>query len=195
MNNEEWKDIAGYEGLYQVSSFGRIRSLDRACKQAGITKEYCDVYVKKGKIMRTKARHTYSKNGRVPYYRKTVTLYDKGGSRKIFKVHRLVAEAFIPNPENKPFVNHKDCNPCNNRAENLEWVTPKENVQYMDRMGRRRFKETPVKATDINTGVTYFYDSLKEAVAKTGCSKAHICGCCRGYRGRKTSGGFKWSYT
>ena len=192
--SEEWKDVVGYEGLYQVSNLGRVRSLDKECKQYGITKAYCDVFIKKGRILTLKARQTYSKFGKTPYYRQTVTLYDKDGNSRSRKVHRLVAEAFIPNPDNKPFVNHKDCNPCNNAASNLEWCTPKENVAWMDKSNRRNPKVVPVKATNIKTGIETIYESIEAAKDATGCSKAHICGCCRGYSGRKTSGGFYWSY-
>lgn len=194
MPSEEWKDIAGYEGFYQVSNLGMVRSLDRVCKQVGVTKEYCDNYTKRGKILKQNVRHTYDKSGRTPYYRRTVSLYDENGARKYFKVHRLVAQAFVPNPGNKPFVNHIDCNPNNNAASNLEWCTPKENVAWMDKLKRRNPKVVPVKATNAKTGIETIYESLEAAKDATGCSKAHICGCCRGYKGRVTSGGFYWSY-
>lgn len=191
---EEWKAVVGYEGLYEVSSLGRVRSLDRICKQVGITKDYCDTYTKRGKLMSLKPWHTYAKGAKTKYYRTTVSLYDRSGKRHYCKVHRLVAEAFIPNPDNKPFVNHKDCNPCNNAVDNLEWCTPKENVAYMDKLDRRVSKTVRVKAIDIKTGTEYIFGSLSQAKEATGCSKAHICGCCRGYKGRVTSGGFRWSY-
>ena len=194
MPSEEWRDVSGYEGFYQVSNLGRVRSLDRVCEQVGVTKEYCDNYTKRGKILKQNVRHTYDKRGRTPYYRHIVTLYDENGARRYFKVHRLVAQAFVPNPDNKPFVNHIDCDPSNNAASNLEWCTPKENVAWMDKLNRRNSKVVSVKATDVKTGIETVYESLEAAEDATGCSKAHICGCCRGYSGRKTSGGFYWSY-
>ena len=194
MSSEIWKDIVGYEGLYQVSSLGRVRSLDRVCKQSGITKEYNDTYIKKGRVLNRKAQHTYNKKNSTKYYRYQIVLYDGSGRGKSYKVHRLVAQAFIPNPENKPFVNHIDCNPQNNNVENLEWVTPKENVAHMDRLGRRVSLTRRVKSIDIKTGEEKEYNSMEDAVNDTGLFKGHICGCCRGYYGRKTVGGRKWEY-
>ena len=97
---EEWKDVIGYEGLYQISNLGRVKS------------------IRKNIILRCS---------------NTTTGYKKielcvNGKVKTFKVHRLVGFAFIPNPENKPNINHKDGNPINNYIENLEWCTQRENV-------------------------------------------------------------------
>ena len=102
---EIWKDIKGYEELYQISNFGRIKS-----------------FYKKGKILKTS--YQYMKYG---YIREKIDL-SKNGKKKSLKVHRLVAEAFIPNPENKPQINHIDGNPLNNNVFNLEWCTNQENI-------------------------------------------------------------------
>ena len=102
MDNEFWKDVIGYEGLYQVSNLGRIKS------------------VRNDKIR----LNDFSSN---KYLR--ISLW-KNGSGKKFQVHRLVAQAFIPNPENKPFINHKDGNKQNNHVENLEWCTSSENQKH-----------------------------------------------------------------
>lgn len=112
---EEWRDITGYEGLYQVSNLGRVRSLDRYVESKIICKSFI-----KGKILNT----SFQKNGYV-----VITL-SKSGKRKQFKIHRLVAQAFISNFENKPEVNHKDGDKTNNCSDNLEWVTRKENNQH-----------------------------------------------------------------
>ena len=105
---EEWRDIAGYEGLYQVSNLGRVKSLENE-------------FSKKQKIRKLTRR----KNGYLKLQ------LHKNGVKKTIEVHRLVAEAFIPNPDNKPQVNHKNCNREDNRLENLEWCTIKENVTYI----------------------------------------------------------------
>ena len=116
---EEWKDIAGYEGFYQVSNYGEVRSLDREQHQMSrhgtmMTKMY------RGAVITP----TNNGNGYM------VVGLRKGGKRKNHYVHRLVADAFIENPERYEQVNHKDFNKGNNAAENLEWVSRIENVHY-----------------------------------------------------------------
>lgn len=113
---EVWKDIIGYEGYYQVSDCGRVRSCERIVKDSKCTRVF------NGKIL-----NPTESNGKQPYY--YVSLSKSGKTRKKM-VHVLVAIAFIPNPENKPQVNHKDGNPQNNHADNLEWVTNAENTQH-----------------------------------------------------------------
>ena len=111
---EIWKDITGYEGIYQVSNFGRIKSLGRFLKR-GESKIFVDEFIMSG--------------GSTPIGYKTVNL-TKNKVRKAFSVHRLVAEAFIPNPEGKPEVNHIDGDKLNNNYANLEWCTRRENLQH-----------------------------------------------------------------
>ena len=124
MSNEIWKDIEGYEGLYQVSNKGRVKSFHSG----------------EGKII---------KLGTHPQGYKLVVL-SKRGQTKTCRVHRLVAQAFIPNPENLPVVNHKDENPSNNNVENLEWCTQKHNVnhgtcQERKENAKKKSKETGLK--------------------------------------------------
>lgn len=111
---EEWKDIKGFEGLYMVSSFGRVKSLprQRATPKGGR-------YMTKETILKgfTNKGYVY------------VLLY-KDGKNHSKKVHRLVAQTFIPNPSDKPHVNHLDYDKTNNRLENLEWATCQENIDY-----------------------------------------------------------------
>jgi Tol biopolymer transport system component len=116
---EEWKDIAGYEGKYQVSDHGRVRSLARfiSCPVHPMKKYYREEIV-----MRPQGHY----NGyKVIYFGSTI----KRTKKKMF-IHRLVAKAFIENPESKPFVNHKDCDKANNHISNLEWMTEGENTRY-----------------------------------------------------------------
>lgn len=113
---EIWKDIAGYEGLYQVSNLGSVKSIDR--KVFG--KEHLFVQFKKGKI---KKAHLSGKG-----YLKVV-LYKENKPKRCY-VHRLVAETFLNNPNNLPQVNHKDENKLNNNVSNLEWCTNKYNCNY-----------------------------------------------------------------
>lgn len=114
---EIWKDIQGYEGRYQVSNLGNVKSLK-------------DPSGKPREMLRSLSS---TKRGY-----KQVDLHRKGDKPKVMYVHRLVAGAFLPNPENKPVVNHKDSNPSNNRVENLEWCTQSENIQHGFREGNMK---------------------------------------------------------
>ena len=112
---ELWKDIKDYEGFYQVSNLGRVKSLSRSIYDSRGYMIY-----RKGKIKKP----SVDKNG----YPQIGLC--KNGTVITRKIHRLVAETFIPNPENKPEINHKDEDKLNNCVDNLEWVTEKENVNY-----------------------------------------------------------------
>ena len=119
MGIEIWKDISGYDGYYQVSSLGNIRSVDREIEQLS---RYGHTVVRslKGRAV------TPTDNGK-GY--KIVGL-TRNGRRQNYYVHKLVADAFVPNPSEKTEINHKDFNKANNSAENLEWVTHLENIRY-----------------------------------------------------------------
>lgn len=108
MSMELYRDIPGYEGKYQVTSWGRVYTVDR--------EDYVTPQLSEKGYLR-------------------VDLYDGSGKRKHFKVHRLVAKAFVPNPDGKPHVNHKDGNKKNNSFTNLEWVTDRENKEHSMFMG------------------------------------------------------------
>lgn len=114
---EIWKDILGYESLYQVSSYGNTRSLDRTF----IRNNNKNSKIKhKGRILKQRINNK-------GYYCINLT---KDNKLKTYTVHRLVIKAFVINQHNKKFTNHKDGNKLNNFVENLEWVTPKENTQH-----------------------------------------------------------------
>ena len=123
---EIWKDIVGFEGWYQISNLGRVKSLKRYVKH-----NYGGDRVVEERIIKQTIENR--KNG----YGYMRTSLAKGSIGKQVRVntHRLIAEAFIPNPDNKKFVNHKDGNKLNNSLDNLEWVTPKENVDHARKTG------------------------------------------------------------
>lgn len=115
----DWRPIAGFEGCYAVSSFGVIQSLPRE-EVVKSSRTGGHVRCRSGRIMKTRV----GLNGR------EFVALRKGSNVRMSQVHRLVAEAFIPNPEDKPEVNHKDGNPLNNHVDNLEWCTRRENIQH-----------------------------------------------------------------
>jgi len=139
---EIWKDIKNYEGLYQVSNLGNVKVLDRIVNSA---------IKNNNKVKRLgKTLKQYNKQG----YMQVVLTYNK--IRKYCNVHRLVAEAFIPNPNNLPQVNHIDENPLNNRVDNLEWCTAKYNCNYGNR-NNKIYNKTSFRKGHIpwNKGLRY----------------------------------------
>lgn len=179
MNKEEmWKDIEGYEGMYQVSSEGRIKSVER------------DIICKNGAKKHMKER--ILKGGLDRYGYPHVGLCD-GNKRKIFLVHRLVAEAFITNPDNKPQVNHKDEVKTNNCVDNLEWMTNKENANYGTRTERSAKTQSKSVAQYSKDGkLIKIWASIKEAGSQLGLSRGNISLAALGVY--KTSGGFAWRF-
>ena len=179
---EEWKNIRDYEGLYQISNNGNVKSLGRwvNCKNKG--KRW-----KKEKIMKS----SVDKEGYL-----FVGLH-KNGYIKNYYVHRLVAEAFIQNTNNLPQVNHKNEMKDDNRVENLEYCDAKYNMNYGTRLERIYKKTTNGKCSkqvlqiDIKTNeIIKEFPSTREVQRQLGLS--HISQCCKGKH--KTCGGFKWQY-
>lgn len=123
---EQWRDVKGYEGFYQVSNLGRFKSLARRVN-AGSNANH------KYQTIPERILHTYRANY-------TQVRLSRDGKTKCYFVHRLVAGAFIPNPDNLPCVNHKDENRYNNCADNLEWCTYKYNNEYNGRVEKCRGK-------------------------------------------------------
>ena len=116
-SKEEWRDIVNYEGLYQVSNLGRVKSLCRYFNTYNKSR-----YVKREKILKQQVNQGYY-----------AVVLKKNNISKTYKVHRLVAQAFISNKEDLPEINHKDCNGFNNKEENLEWCTSVYNNHYGNR--------------------------------------------------------------
>lgn len=175
---EIWKDIPDYKGYYLISNFGRVMSIRRKCK------------ILKGNI---------KEKGYMSVCLK------KENTKKWYYIHRLVANNFINNKELKPFINHLDCNPSNNKVDNLEWCTPQENVNHMIKLGRntrteewneRRNKSNSkykkkVLGINIKTGEEIILDSMHDG-EKYGFKAGDICRCCKDQR--KTSHGYIWRY-
>lgn len=177
--SEVWKAVPGYEGLYEVSDQGRVRSLPRVIDMPS---KLGNIYQlrHKGKVLK---QHV---DGSGRFY--------VGLCGVAFRVHRLVAMAFIPNPDNLPQVNHKDENPKNNRVENLEWCSFQYNLNYGTRLARiGKHFWLPVIGTDKD-GKEYYFSSMREAGEKIGISYQGISDCCRGLKYRHTAGGYKWRY-
>ena len=187
---EEWRAIKGYENQYEVSNKGRVRSVNRI-----VGRSTSDMH-KKGQIIKPLKNST-------GYLR--VSLKSNGKIERMF-VHRLVAETFIPRPDGKNVINHKDFNPLNNDVENLEWVTQKENMQYSAEYGRLdktdQWKEKltvsnliktgrPVIATSIDTNKKIFFRGINET-RKYGFSPSCVCDCCKHIR--KEHKGYVWEY-
>ena len=170
---EVWKDIQGYEGLYQISNTGKVKRNNKILKFS-IAKGY-----------------------------EHICLY-KNNKYKPFSVHRLVAEAFIPNPENKPQIDHIDGNPLNNKVDNLRWATAKENIANPITMKRKsvaamgnhmtgRFgalHHNSKRVQCIETKTVYY--GFAEASRKTGINAFGISMATNGKR--TTAGGYHWQY-
>lgn len=180
---EVWKDIPGYEGLYQVSTWGNVRTKDDF------------------KLLKLHDLRGY----------KSITL-SKDKTQKSFRVHRLVAIAFIPNLNSYPVINHKDENPSNNHVENLEWCTYSYNNNYGTRNARAskkmkenwkakgcgdkpdlrktRYKSKKVAQYDMQGNLIDIYDSIAEAETVTGTCHSSISRATRGLQ--NYAYGYKW---
>ena len=201
---EIWKPVVGYEGLYEVSSFGRVRSLDRICP--------------KGRIRKGKSKKlTIDKKGYL-----TVGL-SKNSHRKLFKVHRLVAGAFMPNTNNLPMINHKDENKQNNMIwvnddgsidydkSNLEWCTAKYNANYgtskerirkkmitnnpksmLGKFGKEHPNSKPINQYTKDDEFIKSWDSIRDVEREMGYSVSNISCCLRGKT--NTAYGYIWKY-
>lgn len=176
---EVWKAITETDGLYEISNLGNIRSVDRYAKVCGGGKRFV-----KGKIYKP----TICTNG---YLELQASMY---GKRKVFLIHRLVAQYFIPNPNNFPEVNHKDEDVTNNSVDNLEWCTAKYNCNYGTRNKRCMEKviKKPVKQLSLEGEIIAIFPMVKDAMRKTGINDSQIIRVCKGKN--LTAGGYKWEY-
>lgn len=151
MKQEEiWKDVPGYEGLYEVSNYGRVKALPRFKRGKGDS--IC--YTKEHILRPLKLVHGYV----------GAALYDNNGKDKRISIHRLVATTFIPNPNNFSQVNHLNEIKDDNRVENLEWSTASHNINWGTRNDRVAEKmERPIVAIRLSDGKTFYFKSIAEA--------------------------------
>lgn len=161
--NEFWKDIIGYEGLYQVSNLGNVKSLN---------------YHRTGQEKLLSLR--ISSHGYL-----LINLY-KDGKYICHSVHRLVAEAFLPNTNNYPEVNHIDKNKLNNNVDNLEWCTRKYNQNHA--------LSKQVAQYDLSGNLIKIWPSAVEIERQLGFFESAISSCCTGYKNCKTMYGYIWKY-
>ena len=172
--NEIWRDIECYEGLYQVSNCGRVKSLGNGKTNSK------EIIMKLGELKNGYLKVDLSKDGKV----------------KTYYVHRLVAQAFISNPDNLQQVNHKDENKENNCGSNLEWCDAKYNSNYGTRnekiaKAHINNEKKSNKVICVETGIVY--PSSMEAQRQTGIYQSNIISCCKGKY--KSAGGYHWKYT
>ncbi len=170
---EKWKDVFGYEGLYKVSNTGKIFSVKKHIEM----KLQLDVYGYK-----------------------IVTLY-KNKKHKTYKVHRLVAIAFIPNQNKQSQVNHIDENKTNNNVCNLEWCSSNYNANFGNRnkniSKKQKNRIDQVKSVMQITSdgrLVAEFESVREAERKTGIFRSNIIACCKGKKRYPKAGGFVWKY-
>lgn len=183
-DKEEWRDVIGFEGIYKVSNIGRVMSLDRT------------IISNNGKLMPFVGRVLKYRTGSRGYPYLTLS---STNIRKTVKVHRLVAESFIPNPHSKPQVNHIDENKLNNKVSNLEWCSAKENCNH----GTHNFRvslngrNSPTKSLSVfqfslNGKFIKRWDSLCEIERQLGFLHSNISTCCYGVK--KSMNGFIWCF-
>lgn len=195
--NEEWRDVVGYEGLYQVSNLGRVKSLSRKMKRGS------GIWNKPIKIM------TPPINGRGYHH---VTLFSEDGKRRIRCVHQLVAESFIDNPHNYDCIDHINTNKMDNRAENLRWCNHKMNMNnpitkaYIDKKRKtycfedwyrekQRYNQPYGKQVlqfNLDESFVKEWKTISEAARSMKTSTQAISRCCNGIV--KTSNGYIWRF-
>lgn len=180
--NEQWKDVIGFEDLYEVSNFGNVRSKYRIVyqlhKDGGQAR-----HIYKGKMLKPQ----FNPNGYA-----IIDLHRSGTITRCL-VHRLVALSFIENPDGKPCINHKDADPKNNRAENLEWCTQSENIQYAYDLGTKIPPHMrKVAQYDLDGNLIRLWNSQSEVERETGIFQANIYKVCSGKRNQ--AGWYVWRY-
>ena len=179
----EWKQAIGFEGLYIVSENGNVLSLGNGCSTNTLTKN---------------ERHLTQRLSRNGYLNVKLS---KQGERTYISVHRLVALSFIPNPEKKPQVNHKDGNKGNNHISNLEWATARENIRHSVDNGLQVMPKgidnpcsKQIRQLSISNELIREWGSINEVKRIMGFNSFGIIKCCKKEKKYNTAYGYKWQY-
>ena len=179
---EIWKQVKGYEGIYEVSNLGRVKSLARTVRAIyGRATHYSEQKVKERILKPSFSTYGYA-----------YVALARNGKSKTTLVHRIVAEAFIPNPDDLPCVNHKDENPSNDCVDNLEWCTYSYNNTYKNIHLRKKHTNRKIIQYDLDMNELKRWDSITEAAKFYGIQTTNISACCIGKRNH--CAGFKWRY-
>lgn len=182
---EIWKNIPNYIGYYQISNFGRVKSLTRKVKSSRSKIEYRTV---NERIIKS----------RIDKYGYETVILRKENTDKHFTIHRLIAICFIPNPENLPSINHIDENKLNNTVENLEWCTVKYNNSYNNRQEkinlslREKVKGKEILQFDSEWNLLQEFKSLRDMQRQTGFSRIQVKRVCNGLQ--EQSYGYFWKF-
>ena len=191
--NEIWKPIKGYEGYYEASTLGNIRSVDRFILSTANILHTEHKQLRKGRVLR-------QGDGRKGY---KIVVLQKEGRKHTFYTHRVIATTFIDNPDNKPCIDHINGIYTDNRAENLRWVTQKENINNPNTIGKniatlRRNAKNRCKAKTILQLDKDSLEVIQEILPKSsyfkdmGYVRAYITSACRNRK--KNAYGYKWAF-
>jgi hypothetical protein len=193
LTGEQWKPVLGFEDSYMVSNLGRIKSMYRQSRKPGL-KNNPSVMLRP-KIMKQNIQPTG--------YR--IVQLSKSGRVKGLPVHRIIAMAFIPNPDNKPFINHIDANPSNNDLSNLEWCTQSENIQHAynigtkvppsggpKKFGKDNHVSRPVLQYSLSGEFIREWECVSQIQTTHNFNRPNICKCCKGKI--NSAYGFVWKY-
>lgn len=186
--NEEWRDVVGYEGLYQVSNMGRVKSLERQSS----------TFCQKGTMCTYSVNEKICKQHTVGGY--LMVHLSNNNKKKLVRVHRLVAMSFMPNPNNYPQINHINENKTDNTLGNIEWCTCKQNNNHGTRNKRMsstqrndKKKSKRVLQYSLNGELVKEWESICDA-GRAGYNRQGVSRVCRGMKNYNTSGGYIWKF-
>lgn len=195
MEKEKFKPVKNYEGLYEISNLGTLRSLDKKWQTLNYKSGKYITVKMKGRIIKTCVSNCGYEQ----------TTLSKNGKQKLVLIHRLVAEAFILNTNNYPCVNHKDGNKLNNCVDNLEWCTYSYNEKHAykngyaksylkDKYGKEHPLSKKVKQYDLKGNFIKKWNCISDVTRALGIDSGRITKCCQHQKYCHSAGGFKWEY-